>query len=43
MEAIEPVDGALDREFAARELELLNQVGGTGEHYAPAIFDLAGC
>ena len=39
METIEPADGRLKPEFAARDLEFLHQVGGAGEQYAPAVFD----
>jgi hypothetical protein len=39
MEAIEPVNCALKPEFATRDLEFLNQVGGTGEQHPPAVFD----
>ena len=38
MEAIEPVDGGLERQFAAGDLEPLDQVGGAGEQHAPAVF-----
>jgi hypothetical protein len=39
MEAVEPVDGGLERQLAAGDLKLLDQVGGAGEHHAPAVFD----
>lgn len=32
-------DGGLEREFAAGELELLDEVGGACEQHAPAVFD----
>ena len=35
VEAIEPVDGGFEAEFAARDLKLLDEIGGAGEH-APA-------
>ena len=39
IEPVEPGDGGLEREFAARDLEPLDEIGGAGEHHAPAIFD----
>ena len=39
MEAIEPVDGGFETEFTARDLELLDEVGGAGEHDPPAVLD----
>ena len=38
MEAVEPGNGGLQGEFAARHLELLHQVGGAGEQHAPTVF-----
>ena len=37
VEAVEPVDGGLEGEFAARDLQPLHQVGGAGEQHAPAV------
>ena len=39
MEAVEAGDGGLEGEFAAGDLELLDEVGGAGEQHAPAVFD----
>ena len=36
---VEPVDGGLEGELAARLLEALDEVGGTHEQHAPAILD----
>ena len=38
---VEPVDGGLEGEFAARRLEALDQVGGAREQDAPAVLDQA--
>ena len=32
-------DGAFEREFPARHLQPLNEIGGAHEEYAPAVFD----
>ncbi len=39
MAAVEPVDGGFQRQFAAGDLALLDEVGCAGEQHAPAIFD----
>ena len=36
---VELGDGGFECEIAARDLKLLNQVGGSGEQDAPAVFD----
>ena len=36
---VELGDGGFQREFAAGDLEALDEVGGAGEHHAPAILD----
>src|ERR1039457_2498735 len=38
MKAVEPVDGGFEREFAASDLQSLNQIRGSGEQNAEAIF-----
>ena len=39
VEAVEPVDGGLEVEFAPRDLELLDEIGGAGEQDAPSVLD----
>jgi len=39
MKAIEPVDGGLQRQFAARHLKPFDQIGRAGEQHAPAVLD----
>ena len=39
VEAVEPVDGGFERQFAAGDLKLLDEVGGAGEEHAPAVLD----
>ena len=39
MEVVELVDGGFEGEFAARDLQLLDEVGGAGEQHAPAVLD----
>ena len=41
VEAIEPVDGGFEGEFAARDLQPLDEIGGAGEQDTPAILDKA--
>ena len=41
MVLVEPVDGGLERELAARDLEPLDEVGGAHEEDAPAVLDEA--
>ncbi len=38
MKAVEPIDGGFEREFAARDLQPLNQIRGAGEQNAEAVF-----
>ena len=38
VEAIEPIDGGLERQFAPRDLQPLHEVGGSGEQHTPAVF-----
>ena len=42
VEAVEPVDGGFEVEFAARDLELLDEVGGAGEQDACQPFSIEG-
>ena len=39
MEAVEPVDGGLEGEFAAGDLQLLDEVGGPGEQDPCSVVD----
>src|SRR5215207_6330275 len=39
IEAVEPIDGGLEIELAAGDLELLNEVGSAGEEHPPSILD----
>ncbi len=39
VEAVEPVNCGFEVEFAARDLELLHQIGSPGEENLPAILD----
>ena len=39
VEAVEPVDGGFEGELAAGNLELLDEVGGSGEEDLPAVLD----
>ena len=39
VEAIEPVDGGFEAEFAARHLEFLDEIGSASEHEPPAALD----
>ena len=36
---VEPGDGGLEGEFTAGGLQPLNEIGGSGEQHAPAVFD----
>ena len=39
VEAVEPVDGGLERQFAAGDLKLLDEVGGPREEDLPSVLD----
>ena len=39
VELVEAVDGGFKAEFAPGDLQFLHEVGGSGEQYAPAVFD----
>ena len=39
VEAVEPVEGGFEGEFAAGDLELLDEIGGPGEQDLPAVLD----
>ena len=39
VEAVEPADRGFEGEFAARDLELLDEIGGAGEEDPPAVLD----
>ena len=39
MEFVELGNSGFEREFAAGDLEPLDEIGGTGKQYAPAVFD----
>jgi hypothetical protein len=39
VEAVEPIDCGFEVEFAARDLELLHQIGRAGEENLPSLLD----
>ncbi len=39
MEAVEPIDGGFETELPARDLKLLNEIGGASEHDPPPVLD----
>ena len=39
MEFVELGDGGFESELAAGDLQPLDEIGGAGEHHAPAVFD----